>query len=609
MVNKKWVFIPIFYLGLTFCFTAMSCITRYSHYLNFLFMKKLASLLICAMFPVMAFAQTTAVIYASGVAGAYVTGTSTYTPGTTTYTLGNGVISSTDSGIISKRGWAVFDLSSIPASSSISSVTLGFYVSGFTAGTGASCRTYGYAGDLSAVTTASTLFNDLNSGTMLWSSSTTTSIGTYGTGIGNDSLMSYSAGAVPNTFIAANAGSKISICFTGGGTNAYTITGESGAQTRSGICAPYLVVTYTSTVTACSGTPTPGTVSSSVSSACPTTSITLTNSGYSSSTTFQWQSSPDSMTWSNVAGATSATYGFTGLSATTYYRNVVTCSGSGLSSATAGVKISYAPTCACSGTPVGGTATASTTSCSACSLTLSVSGYTTGSGIALQWQSSPNNTTWSNMTGVTTASCMFSPTSSNYYRCKVTCSSGGIAYSSSVYVAYLFKIIADSISAAPDSLCSTPTFFAKVNGVSSLLRLKTYFGDGTRDSVALTTSGTSSYANASHPYTSPGNYTIKQIVYYNNTPQDSITFNYYHDRCKTKHVKFYVDVNNDCAKSTTESFNSYPVTIAVDSAGVTVRTLPATSGYYYKETGAPGTVYSYRILPGSMYVSCPSSGV
>ena len=86
----------------------------------------------------------------------------------------------------------------------------------------------------------------------------------------------------------------------------------------------------------------------------------------------------------------------------------------------------------CSGTPTGGTASvADYTYCGATYIAASLSGHTSSAGITLQWQSSPDGTTWSDIAGATTASYGYSVTpltSSIYFRNKVTCSSS-VAYS------------------------------------------------------------------------------------------------------------------------------------------------------------------------------------
>ena len=94
----------------------------------------------------------------------------------------------------------------------------------------------------------------------------------------------------------------------------------------------------------------------------------------------------------------------------------------------------------CSGTPVAGTAASNPTNlCSAGSVALSLTGYSTGvSGITFQWQSSPNNSTWINISGATTANYTVASVSAMiYFRCVVTCSNGGaFANSNSVQVTF-----------------------------------------------------------------------------------------------------------------------------------------------------------------------------
>ena len=185
------------------------------------------SLLCCLGFA--AFAQTTVTIYATGVTGSYITGTATNFGGGT---RADGNISSSGA---TTRGYAVFNLSSIPAGAIVTSVVVGFNVSGyFGGGAPSGWNTYGYVGDLSTVTVATTLFGDMVAGTSL-------STATYGVATGNQTLASTTAST---TFVQTNAGGLVSICWTGGGTKTYVITGETGTTATTGAHAPYLQITY-----------------------------------------------------------------------------------------------------------------------------------------------------------------------------------------------------------------------------------------------------------------------------------------------------------------------------------------------------------------------------
>ncbi len=85
----------------------------------------------------------------------------------------------------------------------------------------------------------------------------------------------------------------------------------------------------------------------------------------------------------------------------------------------------------CTGTPTAGTASASvTTGCGPYSSTLTLTGSTSGTGITYQWQSSPDGTTWTNVSGATGTTYTASCTSTIYYRCIVTCTSSGLTATS-----------------------------------------------------------------------------------------------------------------------------------------------------------------------------------
>jgi len=381
--------------------------------------------------------------------------------------------------------------------------------------------------------------------------------------------------------------------------------------TSSGLSAysPGVKITYTPV---CPCVFSAGTIYANTYTACAATGIILTDTGYTTSgVTLQWQSSPDSVTWSNISGATAATYSFSGLSASTYYRCAGTCTASGTSLYTAGRKITYTVACMCSGTPVAGTATASTTVCSACSLTLNLSGSASLTGLLYQWEQSFDGTSgWASIAGATTVPYSNTPAGAYYYRCKVTCTTSGIsAYSSPIFVGYTYSITADSISSTTDTTCNFARLFVRVNGLSTLLRVKTWYGDGQNDSVSLTASGVASYLSALHSYNTPGSYSVKRVLYYNNIPQDSVVRTYEHQYCKTIPIKLYLDYDGNCIKGGSEPFNSIPVQIQVDSNSIPIKTIFATSGLYYKATGPAGTVYAFHVVPGSRVATCPATGV
>lgn len=98
------------------------------------------------------------------------------------------------------------------------------------------------------------------------------------------------------------------------------------------------------------------------------------------------------------------------------------------------LNISYTLT-ACTSPVTAGTATVSSSPvCSGTTVSVGLTGTSIGSGITYQWQSSPDNTTWANITNATAGVYAATPLVETYYRCIVVCSGGTPDTSSSVQV-------------------------------------------------------------------------------------------------------------------------------------------------------------------------------
>ncbi len=115
-----------------------------------------------------------------------------------------------------------------------------------------------------------------------------------------------------------------------------TVTAPSISTTYALIVTPYpgygcTDTLYTQVVPPCSGTPSAGYANYIPAPLCGYFDQVFL-SGYISACgdSYQWQSSPDSITWTNISGATSANYFFYTPTTATYYRCVITCSYSGL---------------------------------------------------------------------------------------------------------------------------------------------------------------------------------------------------------------------------------------------------------------------------------------
>lgn len=104
------------------------------------------------------------------------------------------------------------------------------------------------------------------------------------------------------------------------------------------------------TATPCSGAPSASTTVSSPSSVCSGVNFTLSLSTLYNTTgiTYQWQSSPDGISYANIGGATSSSY-VTNQTASTYYQCIVTCtnSSSSITSTPVQVNMNSFLTCYC----------------------------------------------------------------------------------------------------------------------------------------------------------------------------------------------------------------------------------------------------------------------
>lgn len=136
--------------------------------------------------------------------------------------------------------------------------------------------------------------------------------------------------------------------------------------------------------------------------------------------TYQWQSSSNNSSFSNISGATSASYSApTSTVGTVYYRCVATSTKDGVSAATysnsCSVAVSATPTPTITTQPSNQSVITGTTG-------VSISVTATGNSLSYQWKSSTNGSTFTNISGATASSYAY-PTSSagtKYYRCVVT---------------------------------------------------------------------------------------------------------------------------------------------------------------------------------------------
>ena len=167
--------------------------------------------------------------------------------------------------------------------------------------------------------------------------------------------------------------------------------------------------------------------------------------------TYQWQSSPNGTTWTDISGATSATYTSGALTATTQFRRAVTSGACATvyspvititvyANLTAGT-ISSAQTICYNTTPAAFTQTAPTG----------------GTGTyTYQWQSSPNGTTWTDIAGATSATYTSGAlTATTQFRRSVTSGACGTVYSSAITVTVYANLTAGTIGTAQNICANT----------------------------------------------------------------------------------------------------------------------------------------------------------
>ena len=171
-------------------------------------------------------------------------------------------------------------------------------------------------------------------------------------------------------------------------------------------------------------------------------------------------------------------------------------------------------------------------------------------------------------------------------------------------------VMSDSFSVYTDDQCTTQEFIIVPAHSTPSLTVVTLFGDG--GTQTDTVSALSGYATAKHVYNNTGTYMVTHILYNGTVAIDTATYSFNYRFCRTLPVNLYVDANANCVfEPATETYIFLPSLVEVDSSGVHIDTVSATSGLYYYAYGPVGTVYTFKVLttqPG-LAVSCPSTGI
>ena len=278
-----------------------------------------------------------------------------------------------------------------------------------------------------------------------------------------------------------------------------------------------------------------------------TATLSVTATASYGTISYQWQSSSDNSSFSNISGATSASYSApTSTVGTIYYRCVLKATYSGsTSSATnsnsVSVVVEITPKPTISKQPSDQSVITGATGNS-----ISVTASASSGTLSYQWQSSTNNSTFSNISGETSSSYAY-PTSTagtKYYRCVVTNTLNG--YTASTTSTAATVIVSD---------LTVPTFTAQPQSASYAIG-----ATANALSVSATSNGTVSYQWQQ----STNNSTWSNI--------SGATSKTYTPSTSTAGIKYYRCVATSVGGSQTQTANSSSAKITVIQASTPVFT-------------------------------------
>ena len=280
-----------------------------------------------------------------------------------------------------------------------------------------------------------------------------------GNSIGATLIGTYDVTA-PTVITSSAADGSLTFKFTSDGSVTYS------GWTATVVCVPGPPQVNPTPTSVAFGTVTTGTTSS-------TQNVAITGYNLTSGSTITISAPSNFQVNNGTSWVSSYGYTYSGTSITSYtipvrfspsssisYSGTITITGGGLASATS-ITVTGTGAPVCSGTPTAGTTVSSGGgSCGSFASTLSLSGLTVSGGLTFQWQSSPDNSTWSSIAGATNSTYSATGSTSTYFRCTVTCSASGL--SSNSFPAY----------------CEVPTCITMSNGSISTCNALFYSSGG-----------------------------------------------------------------------------------------------------------------------------------
>ncbi|MHC1705795.1 MAG: T9SS type A sorting domain-containing protein [Tenuifilaceae bacterium] len=179
-------------------------------------------------------------------------------------------------------------------------------------------------------------------------------------------------------------------------------------------------------------------------------------SGGSGVYTYQWEVSDNGSNWSSISGATGISYQPASLSSTTYYRrNVINvCSSDYANTLTVTVRANLVP-----GIINGGQTVCNNTAPTTFTTNVLPSGGT--GSFTYQWQSSPNGSSWTNISGATSEMYSASAlTTTTYFRRAETSGTCGTVYTNSIQVFVNPLLVAGTVK-SNETICynTVPSMF------------------------------------------------------------------------------------------------------------------------------------------------------
>ena len=178
-------------------------------------------------------------------------------------------------------------------------------------------------------------------------------------------------------------------------------------------------------------------------------------------------------------------------------------------------------------------------------------------------------------------------------------------------VALLPEHYTDSFGVDIFATCGNVQFYITTNFYSPAYNIKTIYGDGTMDSTYMISGGSFGYKFVDHSYSSSGTYNVKHIFRIGTLALDSVAYPYQYRLCNVLPIRYYYNSSGVCGyDSSVDNLNTIPALTEVDSNGVVIDTVSATSGFNYTAYGNTWDVYKFRTLsvPPLMPVLCPSTG-